>query len=84
METMPMLTEAQREAGRQARLNEKGTEPPCPFCNRPRVKRSDYIRCNGCGVNWLAGEDITHDPRQERFDELRRSLGLIASKPGVE
>lgn len=61
-----MLTYEEQEALRQDRINEKGTEPPCPFCNRPRVKRSDYIRCNQCGVNWLDGEEIMTDPRAQR------------------
>lgn len=36
--------------------NDPGTEPPCPFCNRPRVMRSDYVRCNPCGINWIMEE----------------------------
>jgi len=51
-----MLTFEEQEAARQERLNEPGTEPPCPLCQRPRVKRSDYIRCNRCGLNWTNGE----------------------------
>jgi ribosomal protein L37AE/L43A len=49
-------TDEQRQAAREAALNEAGTEPPCPFCHRPRVKRSDYIRCMRCGLNWTLGE----------------------------
>ena len=45
------------------RRDEKGSEPPCPFCKRPRATRSDYIRCNPCGVNWSKGDDINRDPR---------------------
>ena len=65
------LTYEQQEANRQDRLNEVGTEPPCPFCKRPRVMRSDYIRCNPCGVNWLAEEMglknyLNLDPRVAR------------------
>lgn len=37
------------------RLNEAGTEPPCPLCQRPRVRRSSYVRCNPCGANWFDG-----------------------------
>lgn len=56
---------------RQERLNELGAEPPCPFCQTPRVTRSDYIRCNRCGVNWLDGEMhlanyLNSDPRVAR------------------
>lgn len=61
-----MMSYEEQEAARQERLSEVGTEMPCPFCNRPRVKRSDYIRCNPCGTNWLEGEDITQDPRKSR------------------
>jgi ribosomal protein L37AE/L43A len=62
----PMMTPDEQEAARQERLNEVGTMPPCPFCHRPRVERSGYIRCNPCGKNWLNGEDITKDPRASR------------------
>jgi len=53
---MDMLTPQDQEALREMRRNEVGTEPPCPFCKKPRVRRSDYIRCNGCAVNWLDNE----------------------------
>lgn len=51
-----MLTYEQQEENRRERLAEVGTEPPCPFCGNPRVGRSDYLRCNPCGVNWLNEE----------------------------
>jgi ribosomal protein L37AE/L43A len=57
------MTQTQSDVARQERLNEVGTEPPCPFCQRPRVTRNTYIRCNPCGVNWSAGDDIFKDPR---------------------
>jgi ribosomal protein L37AE/L43A len=44
------------------RLAEAGSEPPCPFCRKPRVLRSDYIRCHRCGMNWLEGQDISRHP----------------------
>jgi ribosomal protein L37AE/L43A len=61
----------QQALDRRERLNEVGREPPCPFCKRPRVSRSDYIRCNPCGVNWLNEEMHLHnylslDPRTAR------------------
>lgn len=70
-----MLTEDQ-EALREMRRNEPGTEPPCPFCQRPRVSRSDYIRCNRCGVNWLDQEMhlpdyLNKDPRVARREAAR-------------
>lgn len=71
-----MLTEEDRELLREARRNDPGTEPPCPFCQRPRVKRSDYIRCNPCGVNWLMEEMhlpnyLNRDPRISRAEAAR-------------
>lgn len=57
----------EQEAVRRERLAEVGTEPTCPFCQRPRVRRSDYIRCNREGINWLDGEDLTKDPRLSRM-----------------
>jgi hypothetical protein len=47
----------------EERINEPGNEPDCPFCGKPRVTRSTYIRCNRCGVNWSNGVDIFRDPR---------------------
>jgi hypothetical protein len=56
LEKMVVMTDGEREARRQAVLNELGKEPPCPFCGRPRVARSSYIRCQRCGINWLDEE----------------------------
>lgn len=66
METTPWISMTREE-----RMNELGTEPPCPFCQKPRVTRSDYIRCNRCGVNWLDEEMhlanyLSSDPRVAR------------------
>ena len=68
VETQKMLTYEEQEAMRKAARDEVGTEPPCPFCGKPRVSRTSYIRCNLCGVNWspAEGEDITKDPRLSR------------------
>ena len=68
---------------RQERLSELGTESACPFCQNPRVERSDYIRCNPCGVNWLQEEMhlpnyLNSDPRIARR-ELARTES--AAKP---
>jgi hypothetical protein len=43
-------------AFRKLLVTEQGTEEPCPFCQMPRVRRSDYIRCNPCATNWLDSE----------------------------
>ena len=66
----------QQEAMRQASRNEQGAEPPCPWCKKPRVLRSNHIRCNGCGVNWLAEEMhlpnyLNLDPRVARARDAR-------------
>jgi hypothetical protein len=65
---------------RQQRLSEKGTEPPCPFCHRPRVSRSDYIRCLACGINWLNEEMhlpnyLERDPRVARKEAAPITIG---------
>ena len=69
---METLTLEQQEQNRQDRLAEVGTEPPCPLCGRPRVKRSgsNYIRCNPCGLNWLAGEELGRNPKSERWEKV--------------
>jgi uncharacterized C2H2 Zn-finger protein len=50
-----------------------GKESPCPLCGHPRVRRSDYIRCVRCAVNWMEGEPPDTDPR-----EFRRRQNLVA------
>jgi ribosomal protein L37AE/L43A len=66
---------------REERLAEVGTEPPCPFCRRPRVSRSSYVRCNPCGINWLNEEmDLPNymerDPRVVRSEAARTVSGM--------
>lgn len=66
-----MLEEPDREALREQRRNEVGNESPCPFCKIRRVRRTDYTRCNQCGVNWLDEENtfpvyLDQDPRISR------------------
>lgn len=56
MEDQKMTTVADQEASRMVALAEVGIEPPCPFCGKPRVSRSSYIRCQPCGKNWLNEE----------------------------
>ena len=53
---MEMLSYEEQEALREMRRNEPGALSPCPFCQTPRVQRSDYVRCNLCGINWLDEE----------------------------
>lgn len=43
-------------AWRRQLAQEVGTGPPCPFCREPRARRSDYLRCSQCGINWLDEE----------------------------
>lgn len=81
-----METVQQQEAARQEYLGEVGTELPCPFCRRPRVRRSDYVRCNPCGTNWLEGEDLSRNPKAERWEKFlagarsTRSTGSTATE----
>ena len=79
MESRTMVYEEQ-EAVRQERLNEPGTELPCPFCHVSRVKRSDYIRCNRCGMNWMEGEDLSKDPRNQRYQDMLRTASTKTAK----
>lgn len=69
---------------REQRLAEKGTESPCPIkgCGKPRVKRTDYIRCNPCGLNWLYGEDLTLSPLLSREPYLTWKKKYAASAGG--
>jgi len=59
-------------------LEHGGSETPCPFCNLPRCRRSDYTRCVKCGINWLNGEPLDRNPQVYRDEMRRRSLGLGA------
>jgi hypothetical protein len=61
-----------------------GTAAPCPFCHLPRVRRSDYIRCCRCGINWMEGEALDHDPRQQRFQAFLDSTTATAKKKPTE
>ena len=68
-------TEADRAQFRKEYLNEVGTESPCPFCQRPRVRRSTYTRCNPCGTNWLDEENtfpeyLDQNPAVSRYARL--------------
>ena len=65
---------------RELLASEKGTEPPCPFCHRPRVKRSDYVRCNPCATNWLEGEDLSRDPREGRKRAWLATKGIARTR----
>ena len=50
------LDQAGIQESRQAVMDETGDMPPCPFCQRARAQRSDYLRCCRCGINWLDSE----------------------------
>lgn len=76
MDGYKMMTAEEAEAAREERRNEVGTEPPCPWCQKPRVLRSDYIRCNQHMTNWLASEMglpdyLNLDPRVARARSAR-------------
>jgi len=58
---------------REQIAKEVGTEQPCPWCKAPRVRRTDYIRCNPCGTNWLDSERhlpnyLNRNPAAARMD----------------
>ena len=74
----------EEELGKQLRewrrllATEVGTEPPCPFCKTPRLKRSDYLRCGRCGLNWDYDQDIFEHPHQ------RTTPVTGSTKPGQD
>ena len=85
---MEHMTYEHQEAMRKEARAEPGTEPPCPWCGRLRVLRSDYIRCLPCGVNWLAGEMhlpdyLNMDPRiaRARAARMASSIRSTAGQP---
>jgi hypothetical protein len=55
---------------REERLVEVGTMPPCPYCEKPRVQRSLYVRCNPCGKNWVQGSDLSKHPHTRTTSPL--------------
>lgn len=57
LEAEHKLREAELEAGGDLKTL------PCPYCNRPRFARSDYIRCGICGMNWPKGYDYDKHPQ---------------------
>ena len=65
---------------REQLAREVGTESPCPFCGEPRVRRSDYIRCNLDGINWL--DEERHLPDYlNRNPAAARSAASMATTP---
>lgn len=86
---MEAMTNEEKDQARLERLSEVGTEPPCPFCRRPRVERSDYIRCNPCGINWLNEEMhlpgyLDKDPRVARKEAVRMVTGTRLTADTLE
>ena len=47
-------------------------ESLCPLCRKPRSQRSDYQRCSSCGMNWIAGEDLSKNPLLSREPYISR------------
>jgi len=59
---------------------------PCPFCKLPRSQRSDYIRCNPCGINWLNEERhlpnyLNRNPAAARSDA--RTVAVASKSAGT-
>ncbi len=46
------------------------TDQPCPICGLPRSRRSDYVRCQPCGLNWLEGEPLNQNPKNYRWQQF--------------
>ncbi len=79
IETLNGMTLAECMAQtKEERLAEVGTEAPCPFCQRPRVTRSTYIRCNPCGMNWFKDQDISRHPHA-KSQAIGSSLPVMGS-----
>lgn len=77
LEIMEMLARENNQGGDLIDL-------PCPFCQRPRSQRSDYIRCQPCGVNWLQEEMhlpnyLSRDPRLSREEAARMARPIKPS-----
>lgn len=78
---MPSEMTIHLEEFRTTIVTEQGTEPPCPFCQIPRVKRTDYIRCNPCGINWLDEERTLALDYLNRNPAVARHAALMAASP---
>lgn len=74
------MTSSEQLQARRERLSEPGNEPPCPFCGVERVRRFDYTRCNLCGINWLDGEDLTRNPKAERWEKFMGSASAQSTR----
>lgn len=74
------VTYEEQESARAERLAEVGTGPPCPFCGVPRVQRSDYLRCNREGINWLSGEDLSRNPKAERWERFMATASAQSTR----
>jgi hypothetical protein len=61
-----------------------GALSPCPRCGTPRVKRSEYIRCCGCAINWEEGEPLDQDPRSYRQQKMIEESKTSTGKPKRE
>ena len=69
-----MLTYEEQEAAREQRMEfyrTGGTLSPCPLCGVKRHQMTEYVRCHLCGVNWERDEDLSQDPRIERYRKVR-------------
>lgn len=61
-------------------IEKGGKLPPCPQCGVPRVQRSNYVRCCGCALNWMAGENLDRDPRIERFEKMKATQPKLKAR----
>ncbi len=79
---MPEMGELMEKLKREIEVGGELKDLPCPFCNKPRSQRSDYVRCSPCGLNWLDGEDLQKNPLLSREPYLSgaRNRATAASK----
>lgn len=81
---MAEMGELMERLKREATEGGELVDLPCPFCKRPRSRRSDYVRCAPCGTNWLDGEDLSRDPRIDRKAKIFPTTVTASSMSATE
>ena len=79
-EMLELMEKLKREIAEGGELKDL----PCPFCQKPRSQRSDYVRCSPCGINWLQSEMglpnyLNRNPSACRSEAARTIRGEIRS-----
>lgn len=83
MELWEEVLESKQRLQKEIREGGELKELPCPFCRLPRCRRSNYIRCARCGINWL-GEEMHLNYKGKTYLDLnplvaRRALVRTAT-----